>query len=266
MEERNMKGQNTLYAVIGVATLIVAIIGATFAFFSAQATASDDSDDIEGGTNNTLATALSLKVERVTFEEATEPDAGEGEEGTETTANYNNLVPAIIDVTTAGIKKAVDEKCVNAGYTGCHLYKITASSSQTLQTASIRLAKLTTTATDKASWKYVIYNSASGAANDVTSIKSDANNTNRDFATFATEYPYVEGEVSGYDMHAAGLTEGTPVYYYLLVYLANKDNTVQNPELTTDANSGTGTYEGIVTMDAAGGKVVASFSTSTSGN
>ena len=48
MEEK--KGQGTLYLVIGIATLVVAIIGATFAYFSAQATA--EGDKIQGGTNN----------------------------------------------------------------------------------------------------------------------------------------------------------------------------------------------------------------------
>lgn len=44
MEEK--KGQGTLYLVIGIATLVVAIIGATFAYFSAQATSADK---IQGG-------------------------------------------------------------------------------------------------------------------------------------------------------------------------------------------------------------------------
>lgn len=257
--EENRKGQNTLFLVVSVMTLVVAIIGATFAYFSAQATADENSDDIVGGTNNTLANALSLSIERVTFGE---------EEGADASA-YNNLVPAEIEVTPAGIKTAVEAKCVADGYTGCHLYKITASSSQTIQTASIRLAKLTTTATDSASWKYVIYNSADGEATTVTSVNSDTKNTTRDFKTFATAYPYTEGAISGYDMHAgAGLTgddeDGTknPVYYYLLVYLENKD-AAQNPEDTSNTNSGTGTYEGLITMDAAGGKVVASFTTTT---
>ena len=39
--EENKKGANTLYAVIGIATLVVAIIGATFAYFSASQTNSD---------------------------------------------------------------------------------------------------------------------------------------------------------------------------------------------------------------------------------
>jgi len=38
----NNKGRGIFYGVIGVATLVVAIIGATFAYFSAQATTNND--------------------------------------------------------------------------------------------------------------------------------------------------------------------------------------------------------------------------------
>ena len=63
-------------------------------------------------------------------------------------------------------------------------------------------------------------------------------------------------------MHSdAALTAATPEYYYLLVYLSNVDDT-QNPEDTTNEKSGTGTYTGVITLDAAGGKVVANFTTS----
>ena len=93
---KEKKGQGTLYLVIGIATLVVAIIGATFAYFSAQATSADK---VQGGTNTELSTALTLNVERQLFGEA------ESE-------SYNNLVPAVIDVTTDGIKKVVDNKLV----------------------------------------------------------------------------------------------------------------------------------------------------------
>ena len=62
MEENNRKGPGVFYAVMGVATLVVAIIGATFAYFSAAATA--EGDEIIGQTNNDLASALSLNVQR----------------------------------------------------------------------------------------------------------------------------------------------------------------------------------------------------------
>ena len=56
---KEKKGQGTLYLVIGIATLVVAIIGATFAYFSAQATSADK---VQGGTNTDLSTALTLNV------------------------------------------------------------------------------------------------------------------------------------------------------------------------------------------------------------
>ena len=83
------------------------------------------------------------------------------------------------------LKKVVDDKCVAGGYTGCHLYKITATSTQTVAHASVRLADLQTTATDYKNWKYVLYKSADGTANTVTSIIEDANNADRSFAAYS---------------------------------------------------------------------------------
>ena len=71
-------GKGIFYGVIGVATLIVAIIGATFAYFSA--TVSGNGSDITGTTLNVSGTALSLEVNKVTF--------------SGTTAPSNDLVPA----------------------------------------------------------------------------------------------------------------------------------------------------------------------------
>lgn len=240
MEENNKKGANTLYAVIGVATLVVAIIGATFAYFSAAATA--EGDAITGQTENNLANALSLNIERVSFEN---PDA-----------TSDNLVPTDMEATVEGINNAIGKKCVANGYTGCHLYKITATSTQNVANASVRLTELNTDATDKGSWKYAIYTN-DGTTNNVTTL---VENGSSDFTTFATNYTG-EGK-TGFDIHNnSALTADTPVYYYLIVYLANKD-AVQNPSDNTQADSGTGTYNGTVSMDVLGGKVVASFSAS----
>ena len=251
----NKKG-STLYVVLGVATLVVAIIGATFAYFSAQA--STKYGDISGGTSD-VGAALSLNVTRDLVEASSE-------EGT--TVNYNNLVPAEISNET-DIKNAIDNKCIGtSGYVGCHVYKIEAGSSEALTSASIRLADLQTTATDYKNWKYVLYKSADGNANTVTSIIEDANNADRSFAAYSEKagadrkYTYSEAAPSGFDMHSdAALTAATPEYYYLLVYLSNVDDT-QNPEDPTNEKSGTGTYTGVITLDAAGGKVVANFTTS----
>lgn len=56
--EENKKGANTLYAVIGIATLVVAIIGATFAYFSASQT----NNNITGTTAETGGLAIEAKL------------------------------------------------------------------------------------------------------------------------------------------------------------------------------------------------------------
>lgn len=60
MMEENKKGANTLYAVIGIATLVVAIIGATFAYFSATA----KNAEIQGTTAE--AGGLTIEAKQIT--------------------------------------------------------------------------------------------------------------------------------------------------------------------------------------------------------
>ena len=60
MMEENKKGANTLYAVIGIATLVVAIIGATFAYFSATA----KNAEIQGTTAE--AGVLTIEAKQIT--------------------------------------------------------------------------------------------------------------------------------------------------------------------------------------------------------
>ena len=140
--EDNRKGPGVFYAVVGVATLVVAIIGATFAYFSASASAGENV--ITGGTNDDLASALSVKVTRVKYN------------GVDASIS-DNLVPAKLDDTTVdGVNKALTAKCVNSGYTGCHVWKIEANTTQDLAEASV-LLDLSVTATTKNNWKYLVY-------------------------------------------------------------------------------------------------------------
>ena len=61
MEEReNRKGPGVFYAVIGVATLVVAIIGATFAYFSVTLNSADNA--VNGTTGQGAADKLTLEV------------------------------------------------------------------------------------------------------------------------------------------------------------------------------------------------------------
>ena len=223
----NKKG-STLYVVLGVATLVVAIIGATFAYFSAQA--STNEGDISGGTSD-VGAALSLNVTRDLVEASSE-------EGT--TVNYNNLVPAEISNET-DIKNAIDNKCIGtSGYVGCHIYKITAKSGQTLNTASLNLTLTQTGATDVAAWKYVTF---TGEGDAVALVEGKSGSFN-------------VLDTAPVDLHSgASVTGGTDVVYYLMIYLENKDKSQNEP----GDNLATGSYVGKVTFQAAGGTVSASF-------
>ena len=210
-------GKGIFYGVIGVATLIVAIIGATFAFFSASAT----NDNTIAGQTLDVATSFTLNVEKVSFGGATAPS--------------KDLVPADLNGGDAsGITQALTANCEKDGYTGCHLYRITAESGQQLSTASITIDSLTTTAGTKDNWKYSVF---TGSESEATGfLKND---------TFAN--------ATGYDMHTgAAVNADTPVVYYLLIYLENIDSDQSGTE--------TGSYSGSVSFKAAGsGEISASF-------
>ena len=114
------KGQGIFYGVIGVATLIVAIIGATFAYFTATAS---NSTTIAG---NAASVGLTLSVEKVSH----------GDKG---------LVPQLETALSAAMK-GVDgagtgsDSCIDGnGNTVCQVYKITVGNTGTAE------AKLTGT-------------------------------------------------------------------------------------------------------------------------
>ena len=121
MEENNRKGPGIFYAVTGVATLVVAIVGATFAFFSANATAT-----IPEGT-----TAEAGGVDLVV---------------TPVTATNTNLVPLNLRLAdTAGVdtkdqfEPAMAAKCVDEnGNNVCQVYRIVVTNKSTTSTISVR--------------------------------------------------------------------------------------------------------------------------------
>lgn len=121
MEENNRKGPGIFYAVVGVATLVVAIVGATFAYF----TASGQSDNtITGQTTTTAGVTLAVTQEAPTG----------------LLGNTGRMVPLTSDlVETAFTKGCKDDN----GYVACQVYKIVVTnSSQTeavLSTTSLKL-------------------------------------------------------------------------------------------------------------------------------
>lgn len=221
MEENNRKGPGVFYAVVGVATLVVAIIGATFAYFSAQA--ETGAEAIKGGTLD-IKQSFSVEAVRVYKDD---------------TGTNDNLVPSDAGASIDNIKRAINAKCVKDGYTGCHIYKITAKSAQTLSRASLNLTLTQTGATDVAAWKYVTFTGEGDAAALVTGKSGSFNVTDP------------------VDLHSgASVTGGTDVVYYLMIYLENKNQ----PQNEADANLATGSYVGKVTFQAGdAGAVSASF-------
>ena len=106
MENNNGKG--IFLGVVSVATLVVAIIGATFAYFSASVTGGEG--NITGNTLDVSGTALSLSV-------STKKNVG----GTLNGEKGEKLVPAAIDETDTGYATAVSRHCedLTNGYTEC---------------------------------------------------------------------------------------------------------------------------------------------------
>ena len=108
MDENNRKGSGIFYAVVGVATLVVAIIGATFAYFSASAT---NNDTIVGGTatGNNIALAIA-------------PIAPVTEAKTRT----ENMIPMLESDLQDGLTGTDGKSCIDAnGNTVCQVYKVT---------------------------------------------------------------------------------------------------------------------------------------------
>ena len=103
--EENRKGTGVFYAVVGVATLVVAIIGATFAYFSASAT---NDTDVTGSTAAGASLAIAISRESAT--------------GTE-----KNMIPMLSTDLQKGVTGAADKgSCIDAnGNTVCQVYKIT---------------------------------------------------------------------------------------------------------------------------------------------
>lgn len=102
--EENRKGTGVFYAVVGVATLVVAIIGATFAYFSASAT---NDTDVKGSTAS--GASLAIAVTKVSDE-----------------ANAKNMIPMLSTDLQKGVTGTSSKSCIDAnGNTVCQVYKVT---------------------------------------------------------------------------------------------------------------------------------------------
>ena len=102
--EENRKGPGIFYAVVGVATLVVAIIGATFAYFSASA---ENKADVTGSTAS--GASLAIVISRVS-------DA----------STAANMIPMLTADLQKGVTGTNSKSCIDAnGNTVCQVYKVT---------------------------------------------------------------------------------------------------------------------------------------------
>ena len=240
MENKN--GQGIFYGVIGVATLVVAIIGATFAYFSASA---QSTSDITGQTLGGSGGVLGLQVSKVDF-------------GT-TGATSNDLVPTNIN-TQALIQSAINNKCVapaTAGdstgtvYTGCHLYTIHATSQSAVNGATLALTSLTATVPtggDATKWHYALFEATENSG--TYAVSSMLNSTPAVFPGASASVKLIDDD---------DLTAGYDHTFYMLVYVENVA-TSQNSGGSTDV---TGSYQGTISFTTSeGAEVQATFSAS----
>ena len=236
MEENNRKGTGVFYAVVGVATLVVAIIGATFAYFSASATNSD----ITGTT--AAAGGVELDVTPVT-------------EGTGTNMIPLNVMDNTTPTTAATgaddqFAKAMTGKCKDANNNNvCQVYSITVSNKST--TSAVQVRGTLTLTTDSTNMKWQLLSAA-----DAT--------TRADFATVVDKgvagNVTVGGNTGGTGATAASqnLAASGTATYYVLVWL---EETGSAQEGADAAKSFTGKVD-FSAVDAAGNNtgLTASFS------
>ena len=233
MEEK--KNKKTLYLVLGITLLSVLALGGVYAYFAARVTTNEGA--ITGRTLDINGSTLTIAATRVSLNPTPTPVS-------------DDLVPANFGVepsaiTTTEVNRALDSKCIGGGYTGCHVWKITATSTTDIPSANIRLNLRLISVQDQNEWSYVVY---TGTDNSSSTVLDKGN--------IITTFPNTNTTI---DIHnGAELTANTPVYYYVMIYL-NNINSAQNDGVTSGTTNEKGTYNGTVTLEAMGGQVKVDF-------
>ena len=235
MEENNRKGSGVFYAVVGVATLVVAIIGATFAYFSA----SDTKADITGTTAE--SGGITLTVTAITAKD--------------TKLIPLNLVTGTSDPTdqfadALGTTKGDSCKDSN-GNTVCQVYSVYVKNNSKTSTVNVRGTLNLATESTNMKWQL---------------LTDEASTTRAAFATVVdkgvTGNITVGGNTGGdsTDKNVASQTLGAErdATYYVLVWL-EETGAEQQVADAGQAFTGTVTFDAV---NAAGDKsgVTASFS------
>lgn len=151
MNENN-NGRGLFYGVIGVATLIVAIIGATFAYFSVSANIANK-NDIAGSTVDVSETTITGTLTRVT-------------------PSTVSMVPLKTEELQQGITGEGNQKCIDEnGAKVCDIYTLTINNTSN---APVSLAgNLNITATDMADLRWSLLESPDSATGATAKAVSD---------------------------------------------------------------------------------------------
>lgn len=196
--EGNRKGPGVFYAVVGVATLLVAIIGATFAYFTAFA---QEDSTVTG----TTATAISLVVNKVAPSEAAYIVPLESGE-----ANVANSEMG----TTNQIPTAIANSCIDDNDNEvCQIYSATVTNTSATETVLVttQLRLSVPTGLENMRWQLLSGTSTSDFATTGTAVSSHTTPS----LLHSSEY----------------LTAGNSATYYFIVWL-EETGAVQNTEMS----------------------------------
>ncbi len=211
-------GRGIFYGVIGVATLIVAIIGATFAYFSASAT---DNSKVTGQTAEA---------------------GGVGLEITDITKTGTNMIPLNVIKNTSGntndvvqFSNAITGKCKDSQNNNvCNIYSIKVTNKSTQSTIQVRGTLNLVSGATNMKWKLL--------TDDTTKTEADFS-TN--VAAGTTGDITVGGNTGGTGKDAASksLAASASDTYYVMVWLEETGSEQQESDAGKD-------YTGTVTFNA----------------
>ncbi len=196
MDENNRKGPGIFYAVVGVATLVVAIIGATFAYFTASQTNSDiTGTTAEAGGITLTVTPLTDKLTKLIPLNLV---TGQSEKDT-------------VDQFADALGSAKGDSCKDSnGNTVCQVYSVYVKNKST--TSAIKVRGTLNLASESTNMKWQLLNNATST-------------TRAEFATVVdkgvTGNVTVGGNTGGTGAEAASqdLAANGEATYYVLVWL-----------------------------------------------
>lgn len=145
--EENRKGTGVFYAVVGVATLVVAIIGATFAYFSASAT-----NDTDVGGTTASGASLGIAITKVSDE-----------------ATAKNMIPMLSTDLQKGVTGTASKSCIDANNnTVCQVYKVTVTNGSADIGINVKGTMNLTSTAKNMKWQVLT---------DATTVNADATTT-----------------------------------------------------------------------------------------